>query len=401
MFVRRKKLNRTQQFEQFPEDFDKLGLEITEDHRLVEKDDKRPFDYNLFGTAKDEKTLRRNECRREAVDECNRQWVYKQLTTEVGLVPHHSPTISSFDEPHTTVLHTPSAFEPSNTKPLVIILPSQTADLGIFSRRQMSDVNMFSGSTIPFIKSCLGADYEVLLLNPGQCIWDPVRKRVMSESTWKCTTTTKPYLLTNANRIPGNSTVDEHLNTFLGPDGFVLQHLKKGAKDRKVLFLGISFTGTLLTYLLSEHWTHWAPYAQSLCLLEPSFAKRKLTPDFRAFLIKLGRAYIVWSGESLGERIDDMRFGCATHSGEETESDKMMCGLVDHVSAYFKGCLENSDLVNEGVMVEVEDLVGGEGIAERMKKAAFEREVDNEEKGWGFEEIEIPKGINIDDPKYD
>src|SRR5690606_5521546 len=111
--------------------------------------------------------------------------------------------------------------------------------------------------------------------------------------TWKCTSSVKPYLLSKANHIPVNSSVDEHLAAFLNPDGFVLSRLRSASVEKRVLFLGSSFSGTLLTNLLNSRWDVWPPWVQSLCILGLYFGKRYRRRGVRNFLLKLGRAYIV------------------------------------------------------------------------------------------------------------
>jgi hypothetical protein len=359
MFRRRVKLAKAKEIE-FPIDLEKLGLFINDQDQLRQiENPEEKFKYYTHGksngyvydrkqTAPSREKERMNERRREAVDECLRRIVFQRLEN-IGMKEARLPLGAAPDEPHVPIFVSEGL---EKAKKVLILSPDPSSgNLGIWGIRQMQEDTINFGSMVGTIKLAKEDGYAVVILNPGQIIWDHETKAPMNFLSWKAKDKTSAALDPVKNVIPNNESPEEHVE-------YVFNNILRPMvpKDAEIDVVACGFAAYSIVKYLNNNWDEWKGRMFAMAFAESSHAINNITSeDFRLFLRLRTRNYVVHN-DPRGEYLLDPRFGCATYSSATMFPQAIIPECADLFHEYLRDAHQNPENCNPDVPVILGDV---------------------------------------------
>ncbi|KAI8621362.1 Arb2 domain-containing protein [Chytriomyces sp. MP71] len=184
-----------------------LGYKVAND-RLV-KLDGNAYEFNVFGSHA------QNQRHYEAIGAAMTNLIVERMQRECGLVAARVPVDVSGSEPTSTVYHSQDAL--TSDKPLLLLVPGISIDVGQWARKIIINESVSKGSMLTYIHRAHEAGYNVLVLNSNQNHVDNVP-------------------------IRGNETPEEHVD-------YVWQHLVLPSTTNHVLAVAHSYGGVCMQTL--------------------------------------------------------------------------------------------------------------------------------------------------------
>ncbi|KAI9720735.1 MAG: hypothetical protein M1828_005526 [Chrysothrix sp. TS-e1954] len=300
----------------WPHNFKGLGFFIDESQRI--KSIEYPTDYFRFYHNTNE---RWNDVHREAMHECIRHEVLARLA-KLNVNPLYIPTLST-ERPSTTIAHIPILTTPPaelrQKKRIIVIVNRVFEDLAIWAYRVLSrEGGIDVGSAVAFIKDILARAAArqidssitnndevpgIIILNPGQLLYSYKHARAMTPVAWdalprKSAVHPPATVHPEYNHIPGNKTVEEHIEYVLGN---VIANEELVAKDAKCYLIGLGDGGQALMNVLAELWPRYQDKIAAMALTGPlpmideGLPRAFFKPGFKEFLAAKAKGWEVSS----------------------------------------------------------------------------------------------------------
>ncbi|KAF2709691.1 hypothetical protein K504DRAFT_467643 [Pleomassaria siparia CBS 279.74] len=298
----------------YPADLKQLGYFINEagQTRMIEYPDKE-FQYYLTNIE------RHNDVHREAFQICQREEVFKRLSA-IGIEKLYLPTLSNTkpdSKPHIPILAPPADILKTR-KRVIVIVNSETQDLGILAYRQLQrEPGLNGGSVVDLAKKLVkrsgvvkegvdifrdGAAIEnkseetpgLIVLNLGQLLYSHKSNESLSLRSWLC----KPRksichdyvkIHDTENYVEGHRTPQEHIKTVFD---MVLHNTDFVAADAEIYVIAIENGVDSLVDVLSNDLNKYGARITALAVIQSMMeADRIHDPKLKAFLHQRARQW--------------------------------------------------------------------------------------------------------------
>lgn len=274
----------------FPTDLNDLDFTITSDGLVRHlSDPKKEYSFRVSDSD------RYNERRKEAINDCVREYVIDQLChygvcplrLPHGLLPLRRELLALRDdgsyywppEPHVSILATDHAHMHRCTK-VVVIINDSVQDLGIWAWRVATGHDgLYKGSAMGVVKELLPegdrtgsspfvandeADPGIIIMNPGQLCYSPSLDTSMSITRWKTRTMDSesglPLTIDETwNKVEGHRLPEDHIKTVW--KDVVEEYVNK---DAQLFVVGIGRGGDHFVEMLREQFRR-EPLLSSAC----------------------------------------------------------------------------------------------------------------------------------------
>ncbi|PWW79920.1 hypothetical protein C7212DRAFT_290024 [Tuber magnatum] len=370
MFRRKNKAGRNLAEIEFPRDLKELGFFINEKDQLrqIENPDKG-FDYFAHGRhhgymyaangGHGVPRERLNERRREAVDACLRSIIISRLEG-LGLTKLLLPFGVSAEEPHVPIMVSQNL--QTCNKVLVLSPDTNSGGLGIWCMRSIEEGALNDGSMIDAVKRALEFGYGVVIMNPGQLLWDYTTKAPMGFGTWRATKDKKIAIDALKNTVPSHRNPEEHV-------GYIFRHVldKIVPSHAEIDIMTCGMVAYSVIVFLNNNWDAWKDRIFALVMAESAHCLPNVTNiELQQFLMQRARNYVVHSKprESV---ILDPRFGCATLSSSATWPSAIIPTCLDLFMDYLNKAHADPENCNPDVPVIVGDVPDHEEWLNAMK----------------------------------
>lgn len=307
---------------------------------------------------------------------------------KLGLQTLHIPATAGPNDPHVNILVTPDWED--HESPLLIILTSETLNLGQFSNRQMIDDSLREGSMVPIVESALEQGYEVMILNPGEEIWDPELKRAVTRDAWDLSHPEGRAFIKKENEIhqhPELKSVEGHVAAIFGETGLLRTTFKAHEDGRQLYVLAGSSPAAFLMDILDKDWKFWEWYLHAIILIEPPFSKSTLkTNSLKLWLLNRARVYVTSAADTDVEFIEDRRFGCPVYISGTPHIPSIPVKLWQTFLAFFDKAwrLKDGESANDEVIFDFDDIdVGADREKEMQANLEFLGKKAGEDGGEG------------------
>ncbi|KAF8476973.1 hypothetical protein BDZ91DRAFT_787585 [Kalaharituber pfeilii] len=385
MFVRRR---RDVKEMEFPADLKELGLFVNDDDeiRQIDKPTEK-FEYKVF------KNSRWNELRREAVYKCLRKLALDRLS-DLGFRIHNLKSPNH----HTSIpiLHSSDLLH--NRSRLLLLIPDETSDLGIWSTRAMDGevpATVSRGSMAGIAAQAIDLGYSVLILNTGALKYDTELGTTLTEQAWKMRNE-KPWSLGGRikgwdkswDEVRGSEDPEAHVGTVMRrvASREVLSRMVPNETEIYVVAQGEGARAFVMWLDSQGVWEEWGKRFAGAAFGEPRYWIEALkTEGVKNWLKERARAYVV-AVDPRGARIKDPRFGCGAYSAMTDIAELVVPWCTDMILEYLEALRMDPEGVNAGVVFQKFDITGGKSGEEEAEGG------EGQEGGAGVERVEAGEG---------
>lgn len=247
---------------------------------------------------------------------------------------------------------------------LLIIIPTGNWSMGQFSGRGMIDGNLREGSMLPMVQKALQDGYEIMILNPGEYIWEPKSGRAVTEEEWEGVSPDGTRRLRKENEILQGERqlvgVTGHLDAVFGKGGILRtaleDHLKINDEGRQIYVFASGYPAGALVDELDKDWDFWSWYLHAMVMAEPPYSRTGLkNASFKRWLLTRARTFITHSVIAKNEFVDgDTRFGTSVYAAGTQHLSDIAIQCWELVLEYFDAAWRDPENCNPEVMFDID-----------------------------------------------